>query len=187
MGAGGSGSAEPGAMPRGTKAPTASIEASDAPGVATVGTNDLGRLILRALVDAPEGRPAAQIALMTGYSPAGGFFRRSLAALRSQGLIEGDRPHLTSSGLDQNDDAPRIPTGRPLLEMWLANPRLGTAAAAFVRALADAGRPLSTAELGEVTNYSPSGGYFRRGVKKARDMGLVSGTRELSLAPELVS
>lgn len=155
------------------------------PAAATpAGPSDLGHQILRSLADAPEGRPLRQIALMTVYSPNGGFFRRAVAQLKAQGLIEvGGTVRLleSSEGMDP------IPMGPPLLQRWIDSGRLDGASAQIVQKLAEFDRDVTIGELATSMGYSANGGWFRRGIKKARTMGLVNGLLELGLAEELVA
>lgn len=152
------------------------------------GPSAIDPMILSALVDAPDGRPSRQVALLTGYSPAGGFFRRAMASLRERGIVDGTDPvRLTAQGREDAIGHLPIAMGRSLLESWIGNNRMAGAGVEFLEAIADAyPEVLTPARLGEITGKSPAGGYFRRSLKKLRDLGLISGTAEIRIAPELV-
>jgi hypothetical protein len=167
-----------------TPAPAASrrnpAPATDAP---------LSQSILAALASGTaQGRPIRQLGILTGYSSSGGFFRRTLAALREQGLVDGTDPvRITDRGLDARDGVEPIETGRDLLNAWLSNSRLGSAAASFLPFLAEAHPDsLAITDLAARSGYSANGGYFRRSLKKLRDLNLANGTSEIRIAPELV-
>ena len=143
------------------------------------------RRILSVLAQHPEGRTVRQVAISTGYSSKGGGFRNALGALRTAGLIEGrDLLHITPEGRAQGDWEP-LPTGRALLDHWLAHGEIKKAEREVLSTLYDAyPRTLTTEEIAVATGYEATGGGFRNALGKLRTLGLIEGRGEIKASDD---
>jgi hypothetical protein len=147
------------------------------------------RLVLAAL--APYGtRTVRQVALLAGYSHKGGGFRNALGSLRRQGYIEGlGTLTITDAGVDALGTYDPLPTGRDLLDHWLAQPLLGKAEREILLVLYDTyPDPLSADEIAARTEseYSASGGGFRNALGKLRSLELIEGRGSMRASPDLM-
>lgn len=145
------------------------------------------RKVLTVLAQYPQGRTKTQVALMTGYAVSGVGYNTILSALRSRGLIVGsDTLTITPAGLSAlGTQIQRLPTGRALLEQWLA--KLTKAERAVLTALVEAyPATLSKGTLGQVTGYEPTGGGFNNALSRLRTLELIQGRSELRASPDRV-
>lgn len=130
----------------------------------------MARKILTAL--AQHGpRTQRKIASLTGYS-AQGAFARTITALRASGYIEGTGEiSITGAGLGALGPYDPLPTGRALVEHWLA--RLNTMEAKILTVLVDEyPESIAPAEIAARLDYS-SQGAFARAVTRLRKIDLV--------------
>lgn len=128
----------------------------------------------------------ARLALIAGYSASGGGFNNALGALRTAGLIDGSDPiSLTDAGLQLMVDVPALPTGQALLQHWLGHSSMTKATKAILQALADHGGSLSKTDLAAHAGYEESGGGFNNALGSLRTLGLISGSKEITLAQDL--
>jgi hypothetical protein len=147
------------------------------------------RKLLTVLAQYPEGRSKRQLAILAGYAHNGGAFNNYLGTLRSAGWMEGqgDGPlRITGAGYDALGEFEPLPTGRALLEYWLAQldkaPRLVLEACA--ERYPDA---LSKDEVAAAAGYEASGGGFNNALSKLRTLGLIEGRGEVRASDELFS
>lgn len=136
------------------------------------------RAVLTVLAQYPHGRSMGQIALLAGYRQSGGF-RNTLSALRTAGYIEGSNGEvmrITASGRDILGSFEEMPSGRALLDMWLADPRLGKGHRAVLAYAADRYPDEVTGEqAARETGYEYSGG-FRNILSWLRTAELIEGS-----------
>lgn len=144
------------------------------------------RLVLTALAQYPQGRSKVQVGVLTGYAHSGGGFNNAIGALRSAGRIEGstDRLTITQPGLDALGAFDPLPSGRALLDYWLA--QLGKAERKALEALAGAyPRSLSKSQVANFAGYEADGGGFNNALGKLRSLELITGRGELRASEEL--
>ena len=118
------------------------------------------------------------MAILTAYAQGGGGFRNYVGALRSRGLIEGDRTllRITEAGLAELGDFDPLPHGDELLQHWYR--QLGKAEREVLEVLAAAYPNVRTVEQvaqGTQTGYEPAGGGFRNAIGRLRSLELVTG------------
>lgn len=132
------------------------------------------RAILTALAQYPQGRTAAQVAVLTVYSVNSGGFNNSLASLRTQGFItRGGNPQLTQAGMQALGDFDPLPTGDELLRYWMS--KLGKCERAILEVVSSQyPQSVTVGELGEGTGYSPSSGGFNNSLSRLRTLELIT-------------
>lgn len=132
-------------------------------------------------------RTKVQVAVLTGYAVTGGGFNNALGALRSAGYIEGTDPlEITAAGAQALGHYAPLPTGRALLDYWLA--RCGKAERAILQTLADAWpATLSKVEVAERAGYIADGGGFNNALGRLRTLELVTRGAELAASDELMN
>ena len=141
------------------------------------------RSILTALAQFGS-RTKEQIAILCGYAHNGGGFNNALGALRSAGFIEGrDTITATVSGLEALGGYDPLPVGRDLLAYWIA--RESKAERTILETLARH-EMMSKAGLAVACGYVESGGGFNNALGRLRTLGLIAGSREISIAAELL-
>lgn len=125
------------------------------------------------------GLSAKQLGVRAGLSPGSGTFSTYLAALRSQGYIDGSRSliQITDAGLAFLGDYDPLPTGRELLAYWL-NELGGGASRMLAAAAAVYPAAMTAEEVGEAANISAASGTFSTYLAKLRKLELVEGTRD---------
>lgn len=122
-----------------------------------------------------------QIGLHAGYAHKSGSFANNMSSLRTRGFIEGagQSVSITDSGLaalDANGGYDPLPTGRALVDWWLA--RLPKAQAAMLSALLEVYPDGLTAdELGAATGYASGSGSFANNRSKLNVAELIHGDR----------
>ena len=119
-------------------------------------------------------RTKTQIAIQTGYSASGGGFSNALSALRSRGWIDG-RELLTiaAAGSTALGAWHPLPTGRALLDHWLAS--LGRAERAILQVVVDAyPAALTRADIATRAGYAATGGGFANALGRVRTLGLIT-------------
>jgi helicase HerA-like protein/uncharacterized protein DUF87 len=144
------------------------------------------RKILTALAQYPDGRTKTQVAILTGYAHNGGGFNNYLSSLRSKEYIEtsGDRLVVTKAGVDALGSFEPLPTGRALLEHWLA--RVGKAERSALTVLVEAyPRSVDKETLAVAAGYEASGGGFNNALSKLRTLELIAGRGELRASEDL--
>jgi hypothetical protein len=142
------------------------------------GLDKAQRSILAVLAQFPEGCEAGRLTLLAGYRWSGGF-RNALSALRTAGFIEGANGEVmraTPAGVAALGEYEPLPTGRALVDYWLAHRSLGACERAVLRVLLDHPKGLDAdgliAALGGA--YTWSGG-FRNALSALRTAGLLVG------------
>ena len=142
------------------------------------------RQILKVLAQFGEtGRN--KLALIAGYSSGGGGFGNALSSLRTSEFIVGSDPLLiTDAGLSALGEYDPLPTGRELLAYW--KQREGKAERSILECLAEAGPTIDRSALAEATGYAEAGGGFGNALSRLRTLGLISGSREITIAEELL-
>lgn len=132
-----------------------------------------------------EQRTKIQVALLSGYAHSGGGFNNALSALRSKGYMEGsEQLRITDAGRQALGSWTPLPQGRELLTYWMQ--REGKAERTVLRILADEQGPLSKTELADRCGYAESGGGFNNALSRLRTLELISGSREITIAPEML-
>lgn len=127
-----------------------------------------------------------QIGLHSGYAHKSGSFANNMSSLRTRGFIEGTGQtiSITDAGLaalDANGGYDPLPTGRALVDWWMA--RLPKAQAAMLGALLVAYPDGLTAdELGEATGYASGSGSFANNRSKLNVAELIHGDRNALFA-----
>ncbi|WP_157831592.1 ATP-binding protein [Microbacterium hominis] len=127
-----------------------------------------------------------QIGLHSGYAHKSGSFANNMSSLRTRGYIEGTGQaiSITDAGLkalDANGGYDPLPTGRALVDWWMA--RLPKAQAAMLGALLEAYPDGLTAEqLGEATGYASGSGSFANNRSKLNVAELIHGDRNALFA-----
>jgi hypothetical protein len=169
---------EPYAVTPARPAPSRAAPARANPGSAPEGGLDKAqRAILAVLAQFPEGRASGKLTLLSGYRWSGGF-RNALSALRTAGLIEGANTAtmtITDAGRAAlGDGYDPLPTGRDLVDYWLAHRSLGACERAVLRVLLDHPRGLAADDLTKAAGYEWSGG-FRNALSSLRTAGLLVG------------
>lgn len=129
----------------------------------------------------PQGRAKEQLALLTGYSAGGGGFGNALSSLRTRGWVTGAKdgpPRITDAGRAALGSWEPLPTGRALIDYWLA--RLGKAERAVLQALV-AAHPdaLTKQEVAGRAGYEASGGGFNNALGKLRTLELITRGAEI--------
>lgn len=145
------------------------------------------RLILTALAQYPSGRTKSQVALLTGYSSAGGGFKNALGALRSKGWIEGSHIlRATDKGAEALGPFDPLPLGEALLQHWYG--QLGKAERAILTALAQSyPAALTKDQIAQRAGYDSGGGGFKNALGRLRTLELITGRGELKASDDLFS
>jgi len=144
------------------------------------------RLILTALAQYPQGRTRTQAAVLSGYAARGGAYRNALGALRTRGLMTGDRDRLTITpdGVAQLGEFTPLPHGPALLQHWYG--QLGKAERKILHALAEAyPESLSLAQIANRSGYGAAGGAFRNALGRLRTLELIHGRRDIKASADL--
>jgi uncharacterized protein len=143
------------------------------------------RALLAAIAQAGGSATDAQISILSAYSVTSSSFKNALSELRTAGLIEGgtDARVLTDEGRNRTADVPPAPTGKALVDWWLA--KLGKCERALLSTLWAAGGRLSFEDLAEKSTYSPTSSSFKNALSTLRSGRLATGGRgeDIELAP----
>ena len=133
-----------------------------------------GRALLRVLVQrAPARLTWGQIATLAGLKARGGYFNTGVRSLRASGSIEEGAGLVWTSlrALEQAGIEPgSAQTAAQVRAMW--REKLPAPAPAMLDALAENG-PLSIAELSDVLDLQPRGGFWNKGIAVLRNNRLV--------------
>lgn len=145
------------------------------------------RTILTVLVQFPDGRSMKQLAMLSRYSANSGGFRASLASLRSAGLIgRGNPVTITGAGRGALGDWDPLPTGRALVDYWMAY--LNKAEGAVLQLLLDSWPvPMSHDGIAAAAGYSPASGGFRGALARLRTLQLITGGAAAMLPDETLA
>jgi hypothetical protein len=148
------------------------------------------RKILTVLAQYPSGRTLTQVGILAGYATSGGGFRNALGSLRTKGFIEGKDPvQITTDGrlkMTTTGDWEPLPTGRALLDYWLA--KLGKAERAILTTVYENYPNEVTPEyIADQTNYAATGGGFRNALGKLRTLELIEGRDRIRAAATLLA
>ncbi len=181
-------SATPGELSGAANARSVPRSPGGAPPDSSVSLGPTDRAVLATLASFPEGRTQKQVAILSGYSAKSGGFFGSLAKLRRYELIVGSAGdiRITDTGLAALGPYDPLPTGRALIDYWIA--KLPRAEGVILRALIEAGPDgLSQEDLGARTGYSTTSGGFFGALAKLRALQLIGGGRGgLRAAQELL-
>lgn len=142
--------------------------------------------ILTALAQYPGGRAKNQVAVLAGYAVDGGGFNNALSSLRSAGFITGSGAHLqiTAEGKAALGPYEPLPTGRELLQYWLA--QLAKAERAALTALVGVyPTSIPKADLALQAGYDADGGGFNNALSRLRTLELIEGRGEIRASPNL--
>jgi hypothetical protein len=121
----------------------------------------------------------AKTAAIAGYSMNGGGFNNSLSSCRTKGWLSGsDLLEITADGRSALGTVQKLQRGGALLQMWVG--RLSKAEGLILQALAS-GKTVDKDKLGEMTGYAASGGGFNNALSSLRTLGLIEGSRTLSI------
>ena len=147
------------------------------------------RRILTALAQYPEGRSKVQVAVLTGYAAGGGGFNNYLAALRSQGLIQGDgdKIRIAEAGILNPLGSlwEPLPTGSALVDYW--RNRLGKAERLILETLTHAyPRRWFQQRLSAAAKDARAGSRPRRTEGKRQSVRILKGPRETGHAAQRV-
>jgi uncharacterized protein len=140
------------------------------------------RAILTVLAQFPEGRTKRQLAILAGYALNGGGFNNALGALRTAGHIERGEPiRATTAGLAVLGDTwEPLPTGPALLDFWLRQLGVRSAAAKILTVLVEVWpAALAKEAVAARTEYAIGGGGFNNALGRLRTLELIHGSREL--------
>ena len=169
-----------------TPRPTARPREQNGAATAAVGAGGLRRILV-ALAQRPAGLSAKQVGVRAGLSSRSGTFTTYLGRARSSGWITGrsDRMQITATGLTALGAYEPLPTGRALLEHWLAELGRG-GASRLLRVIADAHpHPITNAEAAAAAELSASSGTFTTYLGRLRSLELVHGRGEVRASDEL--
>jgi hypothetical protein len=134
---------------------------------------------------APKPTTSAQLAVMSGYSFRSSGFSNTISALRTQGMIDGDRDALriTADGARLAPTQP-LPRGSDLLDLW--KPKLGRCERSLLHVLCQAfPDPLTKAQLAELTGYSVDSSGLSNAISKLRTLELAEGRSEIRASEAL--
>lgn len=159
---------------------------SNGAGDASVGKSGLRRMLI-ALAQRPQGLTRGQLGLRARVSAKGGSFDTYLSKARVSGWVisEGDRVTITDAGVAALGTYEPLPSGRALLEHYIAE--FGSSGAArMLRAIADVyPGVIGRSDLAVAASVSDRGGSFDTYLSKLRTLELVEGSRELRASDEL--
>lgn len=143
------------------------------------------RAILTVLAQSDGGSSKSRTAILAGYSPGGGGFNNYLGEMRKFGYITGTDPlEITDDGRHALGDYQQLPTGRDLVDFWLA--KCDKAERAIISVLVDVyPDSLVKADLAERAGYAPDGGGFNNALGRLRTMELIQGRGELRVVDAL--
>ena len=131
----------------------------------------LKRQIVEAMAAYPDrDLTVEQLALMTGKSPKGGYFRNMLGQLRTEGYVAGMR--VTQQGVDAVGDV-RPPDRDAVLAMWREKLGGGVPRDIFDLVVEAYPRGVTDEELATALDKELRGGYFRNMLGKVRGAGLM--------------
>jgi len=123
----------------------------------------------------PKEITRQQIATVAGFSAKGGTFNTYLSELKRNGWITESykRLQVTDDGLEAAGDVDPLPTdSESIIEMWAGKFRQG--AARMLRTVAERyPEPITKDELGELTDFTPSGGTFNTYLSELRRNNLI--------------
>ena len=146
--------------------------------------------ILTALAQAGRALSLPQIGTRCGLSSASGSFAQSVAALRSDGYVEGPGSALaiTDDGLEALGPFARLPEGEQLFDYWCH--KVGGAGGKILAALRqrhrERGGPATIGEIGAATGLSHGSGSFAQALAKLRRLDLIEGAGSaVTLSPEM--
>jgi uncharacterized protein len=132
------------------------------------------RRLLKVLVErAPARLTWGQVATLAGLKARGGYFNSGVRALRGTGLVTGTGAHVWASELaiaEAGIVRERRQTPAEVLAMWAE--KLPAPAPAMLRRLALNGET-TLAELAELLELQPRGGFWNKGIAMLRNNNLV--------------
>lgn len=128
----------------------------------------------------------SKLAILAGYSAAGGGFNNYLSSLRTKGYIGGSvELGITVAGEKALGTWEPLPTGKALFDWWSA--QVDKAGRNILSALRQARGAMSKSEVATVSGYDASGGGFNNALSRLRTLQLIYGSGELRLHPTLVA
>lgn len=117
----------------------------------------------------------SQLAALSGYRVTSSTFANGLSELRTGGLMDQGPPErrgVTQEGRDVIGPTPPLPTGRALLDHWVA--RLTACEGKMLTAIFEHGT-LTREQLSEETGYRQTSSTFANGISGIRMLELVHG------------
>lgn len=129
-------------------------------------------------------RTKRQLAMQSGYVMTGGAFKNPLGAMRSAGYVTRAEPmEITDEGLAALGDFESLPSGRDLLDHWLAS--LGGPERKILTAVAARWpRSYDKQELADEVGYEVTGGAFKNPLGRLRTLQLVTRGNEIRLTDD---
>jgi hypothetical protein len=129
-------------------------------------------------------------AVMAGYAMRGGGFNNAVSRLRASGLVMGSDPlEITAEGAAVAQPKP-LPTGKELLDVWMAHPQLGRAEREILRVLWYNGQRMAKESIADLTMsdrgepYEAEGGGFNNAISRLRSLELIEGKGEFILSKD---
>ena len=144
------------------------------------------RTLLSALVrNSPQPMSAAQLAILSGYSPRSSGFANALGRLRSIGYVGGSRDALaaTVAGVAAIPKPEPMPKGAELRQLWMG--KLGKCESALLSTLAIE-ECFSRDELAQASGYSPTSSGFANALGRLRSLELVQRGEPIRISKELL-
>jgi hypothetical protein len=151
-----------------------------------VGSGGLHRILI-ALAQRPQGLSMRQIGVRAGLSARSGTFSTYLSSARRKGWIDGraQRIQITEAGMTALGHYEPLPTGRALLDYWIAQLGQGGISRLLIAVWSAHPRPLSLAAAAAEAGLAAGSGTFSTYVSRLRALELVHGRGELTASDEL--
>lgn len=162
------------------------------PPVAELAISDTSRKLAKAersiltVLSQRGARTKRQVAVQTGYAVKGGGFNNAVSALAAAGHLarSGDNLSITDTGVAALGSLEPLPTGRALLDHWLA--QLAKAERAVLAVLADYHpTTIDKHEVARLAGYEATGGGFNNALSRLRTLELISGANQLKASDDL--
>lgn len=162
------------------------MERAAVPAESSTGLGKGDRLALTVLAQYHPARvDAAKAAAIARYSVRSSTWRNILSRLRQGGFIDqGPSPFaITPAGFAALGSFDPLPTGRELLEHWMA--RVGKGDRETLRILGTLHGECQSSDLAERAGYSSSSSTWRNILSRLRTLGLIAGSRAIKLHEDL--
>jgi uncharacterized protein len=151
-----------------------------------IGSGGLRRILI-ALAQRPQGLSMRQLGVRAGLSSRSGTFSTYLSRARRKGWIEGrsQQIKITESGRAALGHYESLPTGRALLDYWIAQLGQGGITRLLIAVWSAHPQPLSLASAAAEAGLAAGSGTFSTYVSRLRALELVHGRGELRASDEL--
>lgn len=151
-----------------------------------VGSGGLQRILV-ALAQRPQGLSTRQIGVRAGLSARSGTFSTYLSRARREGWIAGraQQIQITEAGRAALGHYEPLPTGRALLDYWVAQLGQGGITRLLNAVWSAHPRPLSLVDAASRAGLAAGSGTFSTYVSRLRALELVHGRGELRASDEL--